>query len=216
EGHPSGSTRSAVVGAVRAAPAAPCVLEPYGQPPPVGPSIRQQHKDAIESARRLDPEVCAGQVAPWCSMETRSLKERKSSWCSSASSLSLSPADAGNGRWSINIPVGVPTDIVGSRRVSVISQFDYSSDVVARWSRVVALLQDIRSSGMSQLHSAWTEAKEFTLFVANPAYDARRKAVHLPDFQSSLELGANFSFQRSSTGSLVSAGHRPALPRPRE
>jgi len=85
---------------------------------------------------------------------------------------------------------------------------NYSEEVLGHWGRIVAGLEEMRSSGMSQLHSTWIDAKAFTLFVANPAHDVKRgseRSPHTPG--GSLALGRNFEFHRSSQQS----SKRPSL-----
>jgi hypothetical protein len=61
-----------------------------------------------------------------------------------------------------------------TRTITTTPQAEYSERVLARWGRIVASLEEMGSSGISQLHSTWIEAKEFTIFFANPALDAMR------------------------------------------
>ncbi|CAK0892891.1 unnamed protein product, partial [Prorocentrum cordatum] len=85
------------------------------------------------------------------------------------------------------------------REASPRRRFEYSADILSHWSRIVAALDEMHSSGLSQIHSAWVEAKEFTLFVANPAHDQRRGAFAADPDAPALALGANFAFKKSST-----------------
>ncbi|CAK0862028.1 unnamed protein product, partial [Prorocentrum cordatum] len=86
-------------------------------------------------------------------------------------------------------------------------RFECSEGVLAHWSRMVAALEEMHSSGMSQLHSTWVDAKAYTLFFANPAHDARRIG-HSTGTEGAL-LGANSRFRKAGTmdssmlGSLV-------------
>jgi hypothetical protein len=76
---------------------------------------------------------------------------------------------------------------VEHRVISNIFQFEYSKDGLEKWSRFAAGLEEINSSGTSQLHSAWHDEKEFTLFMANPAFrrDSSRDSRERPSLMRS-------------------------------
>ncbi|CAK0842698.1 unnamed protein product [Prorocentrum cordatum] len=104
---------------------------------------------------------------------------------------------------------GTVADVLSSAEVERHQKrHNYSEEVLGHWGRIVAGLEEMRSSGMSQLHSTWIDAKAFTLFVANPAHDVKRgseRSPHTPG--GSLALGRNFEFHRSSQQS----SKRPSL-----
>ncbi|CAK0848700.1 unnamed protein product [Prorocentrum cordatum] len=164
---PKDAAAAALRAAAREAHRATAV-EILEQPPPARPAPRLQLKDV--------PEALHGGRG-------RSVRV--------ASPLKLSPADSRSSSWSARPPAGPaevepatrdhpPWEHRRNRRTtrtmshSRVFNFDSEKDVIAHWTRIVTALEELHVSGMSMLHSSWKDAKEFTIFVANPALEAIR------------------------------------------
>jgi len=97
-------------------------------------------------------------------------------------------------------------DTVDSGRQYTEYDAAYATEVLENWKHLVTRFQEMSCSEMSQLHSAWQDAKAFTIFVANPAHDERTDT-----------LGTHFHFMRDtmSMASVLSKSPTPLLEDPK-